>query len=327
MSCSDPILRVADLRKDFVAKGAGRHSRRRVVHAVGGVNLEIARGETLGIVGESGSGKTTLARLIMRLVDPTSGMISFEGRDITRLGPREMKGIRRHMQMVFQDPYSSLNPRKTVFAAIAEPLEVHRVYSDRAAKERRVVECLALVELSRSEHFAAKIPAELSGGERQRVGIARALVLGPEFILADEPVSMLDASVKAGITDLMVSLKEKIGLTYVFITHEIALANSICDRIAVMYLGKIVELASAGEIVRSPLHQYTKLLMEAIPPLYPNEEWGRSVPERGEFPFSLEEPVGCSFRERCPGAAEACRVTEPELVDTGGGHFVACHTW
>ena len=322
----DAILRVVDLHKGFPVKGGGRRDRHRFVRAVDGVDLEIARGEAFGIVGESGSGKTTLARLMLRLVEPTSGQIYFEDREITSFGPREMKELRRHMQMVFQDPYSSLDPRKTVYSLIAEPLSVHKASPDRASKIRRVEECLGLVELPASEHFMAKVPDELSGGERQRVGIARALVLGPEFILADEPVSMLDASVKAGITDLMVHLREKIGLTYVFITHEIALANYICDRIAVMYLGK-VELGRAAEIIGAPLHQYTRLLMEAIPPLYPDEEWGRSIPERGEFPFSIEMPAGCRFHPRCPSALEICTEREPDLVDTGGGHFVACHTW
>ncbi len=323
----DPILRVVDLYKAFPVKGGGRRDRHRFVRAVDGVSLEIARGEAFGIVGESGSGKTTLARLMLRLVEPTSGQIYFEDREITSLGHREMKELRRHMQMVFQDPYGSLDPRKTVYSLIAEPLSVHKASPDRASKIRRVEECLGLVELPTSEHFMAKVPDELSGGERQRVGIARALVLGPEFILADEPVSMLDASVKAGITDLMVHLREKIGLTYVFITHEIALANYICDRIAVMYLGKIVEIGSAAEIVGAPLHQYTRLLMEAIPPLYPDEEWGRSIPERGEFPFSVEMPAGCRFHPRCPNALEICTENEPDLIDVGGGHFVACHTW
>ena len=214
------------------------------MHSVDGVSLDIQQGETVGIVGESGSGKTTLARLIMRLVDPSKGKIYFNGEDITKLSGRQMKPLRRKMQMIFQDPYGALDPRKTVYGLLAEPLQVHKLLPEQGARLQRVLECLALVELPTTEAFLNRVPDELSGGERQRVGIARALVLDPELVVADEPVSMFDASVKAGIADLLVGLKERIGLTYVFITHELALAYQLCDRIAVMYMGRVVEWAA-----------------------------------------------------------------------------------
>ena len=321
-----PILRVDDVYKWFPIKSQGfRNREAHFVHSVDGVSLEIQLGETIGIVGESGSGKTTLARLIMRLEDPTKGKIFFNDTDITKLNGRQMKPLRRKMQMIFQDPYGALDPRKTVYAVLTEPLQVHTLLPERGARLQRVQECLALVELPATEAFLNRVPDELSGGERQRVGIARALVLDPELVVADEPVSMLDASVKAGVADLLVSLKERIGLTYVFITHELALAYQLCDRIAVMYLGRIVEIGSAEVVVRSPLHEYSRLLMDAIPPPHPDPEWGTSIPERGELPFFLEPPAGCRFHPRCPAAQAICETDDPSLVEVGDGHFVACH--
>jgi oligopeptide/dipeptide ABC transporter ATP-binding protein len=327
MSEGTTILRVVDLHKQFPVKSQALFSRRRrFVHSVDGISLEIRQGETLGIVGESGSGKTTLARLMMRLVAPTSGQIYLDDREITGLSNREMKPLRRKMQMVFQDPYSSLDPRKTVYGLVAEPLRVHKLLTDREARAQRVRDCLALVELPTVDGFLTRVPDELSGGERQRVGIARALVLEPELIVADEPVSMLDASVKAGIADLLVDLKQRIGLTYIFITHELSLAHHICDRIAVMYLGRVVELGRAVDVVESPFHEYSRLLMNAIPPLRPDPAWGSLIPERGELPFSLEPPLGCRFQPRCPAATAVCAEQDPELRDVGGGHLVACHS-
>jgi oligopeptide/dipeptide ABC transporter ATP-binding protein len=325
MSEGTPILRVVDLHKRFPVKSQALFGRARHVRSVDGVTLDIQQGETFGVVGESGSGKTTLARLIMRLVEPTSGQVYFGDREITGLGGRQMKPFRRKMQMIFQDPYGALDPRKTVYGLVAEPLHVHKLVTDREARLQRVRDCLALVELPTADAFLTRVPDELSGGERQRVGIARALVLDPELIVADEPVSMLDASVKAGIADLLVDLKQRIGLTYIFITHELALAHHVCDRIAVMYLGRVVELGTAEEIVRSPLHPYSRLLMDAIPPLHPDPDWGNSIPERGELPFCLEPPSGCRFHPRCPNAQPECQTQEPEWVDVGGGHWVACH--
>jgi oligopeptide/dipeptide ABC transporter ATP-binding protein len=320
----ESILRVRDLKKLFpIEKRSFFKKRERFVHAVDGVSFDIQRGETFGIVGESGCGKTTLARLLLRLVEPTSGRVFFYDQEITSLGRREMKNLRRKMQMIFQDPYSSLDPRKTILKIVAEPLKVHSLINE--SKVDRVKTALDLVDLPCSDEFLDKVPDELSGGQRQRVGIARTLVLGADFIIADEPVSMLDTNVKAGITSLMIGLKEKIGLTYAFITHEIGLAYYTCDRIAVMYLGKIVELGKAEEVIRRPLHPYTKLLMEAIPPLQPDEQWGKTITERGELPFFVEPPKGCRFHPRCSMKQDGCREREAELVEVGPGHFVACH--
>ena len=277
----ETVLKIIDLKKLF-PKGSKLFSRKhQFIHAVDGVTFEVKKGETFGIVGESGCGKTTLARLVLRLVEPTSGEIFFKDQDITSLNRSEMKRLRRQMQMIFQDPYSSLDPRKNALNIVAEPLRVHSIAKDVFILTENGGETLELVGLPTSESFLAKMPDELSGGERQRVGIARALILGPEFIVADEPVTMLDASVKAEITSLMAGLKQKIGLTYIFITHEIGLAYYICDRIAVMYLGKVVELGNAEEIIRIPLHPYTRLLMKALPPLQPDEKWSAAISERG----------------------------------------------
>jgi oligopeptide/dipeptide ABC transporter ATP-binding protein len=261
--------------------------------------------------------------MLLRLEEPTSGKIFFKGQDITSVDRRELKNLRKKMQMIFQDPYSSLDPRKTIHNLVAEPLKVHKVVQD-MTREEKVKEALALVDLPTTEDFLGKVPDELSGGQRQRVGIARALILGAEFIVADEPVSMLDASVKAGITSLLIDLKQRIGLTYVFITHEIGLAYYTCDRIAVMYLGKIVELGKAEEVIRKPLHPYTQLLMEAIPPLQPDAQWGKTITERGELPLFDEPPKGCRFHPRCSDAQDNCSMVEPELKEITQGHQVAC---
>lgn len=320
----DEIFRVQNLRKLFPIKGSSLLRRkRRYIHAVDGVTFHINRGETFGIVGESGCGKTTLARLLLRLTEPSGGNIYYKGQDITSLDKKGLKELRKKLQMIFQDPYSSLDPRKTIFHIVAEPLKVHRVAHGYALEEK-IKEALALVDLPTSRDFLEKVPDELSGGQRQRVGIARALVLGVEFIVADEPVSMLDASVKAGVTSLLMNLKKKIGLTYIFITHEIGLAYHTCDRIAVMYLGKIVELGKADSVIKSPLHPYTRLLMDAIPPLLPDEQWGKKVSERGEVPLSIEAPEGCHFHPRCALAGRECLVDEPELEEITSGHYVAC---
>ena len=320
----ETIYRVEELKKLFPVKRRGIFERtRRYIHAVDEVSFNINKGETFGIVGESGCGKTTLARMLLRLEEPTSGKIFFKGQDITSVDRQELKNLRKKMQMIFQDPYSSLDPRKTIYNLVAEPLKVHKVVQD-ITREEKVKETLALVDLPTTEDFLGKVPDELSGGQRQRIGIARALILGAEFIVADEPVSMLDASVKAGITSLMIDLKQRIGLTYVFITHEIGLAYYTCDRIAVMYLGKIVELGNAEEVIRKPLHPYTQMLMEAIPPLQPDEQWGKTITERGELPLFVEPPKGCRFHPRCPAAKDPCSMDEPELKEITQGHYVAC---
>jgi len=320
------IYRVEGLKKRYPLRRAGwLPGKKRYFNAVDGVDFEVRRGETFGIVGESGCGKTTLARLMLRLIEPTEGKLYFKGLDITDLSWKALKHLRRKIQMIFQDPFGSLDPKKSVFQIIEEPLKVHRLYG-RKGRMEKVRETLGLVNLPDSDDFLLKYPDELSGGQRQRIGISRALVLGAEFLIGDEPVSMLDASVKADIIDLMVGLKEKIGLTYVFITHEIALAYHICDRIAVMYRGRIAELGNAEEVIRNPLHPYTRLLMAAIPPLRPDRAWGEDLPRSGE-PVPDEDTPGCSFAGRCPEAVDECRNTSPKFQQIERGHSVACHLY
>jgi oligopeptide/dipeptide ABC transporter ATP-binding protein len=322
----EAIFKAERLRKLFpVRKGGLFKSKTLHIHAVDDVSFNIHKGETFGIVGESGCGKTTLGRLVLRLTEPSGGKIYFKGQDITELDQREMKRFRRQMQMIFQDPFSSLNPRKNILYLISEPLKLHKVCNDRQSMVEKVREALGLVDLPQTEEFMGKMPDEISGGERQRVGIARALIVGAEFIVADEPVSMLDASVKAGITSLMMGLKNKIELTYIFITHELAVAHYLCDRIAVMYLGKIVELGSAEAVIKHPLHPYTKLLMDALPPLYPDGDWANTILERGELPFFIEPPPGCRFHPRCVEAEEKCKHEKEELTEVQNGHFVTCY--
>ncbi|MFQ5789540.1 MAG: oligopeptide/dipeptide ABC transporter ATP-binding protein [Acidobacteriota bacterium] len=324
MSGLETILRVENLRKVFPARTAGLFVKsRRFNHAVDGVSFHVEKGETFGIVGESGSGKTTLARLILRLTNPTGGRILYKEQDINEMTRSEMKRFRRQVQMVFQDPYSSLDPRQRVFDIVAEPLKIHRI-GDRTSIEERVREALGLVDLPASQDFLWKVPDELSGGERQRLGIARGVVLGAELIVADEPVSMLDASVKAGIISLMTELKEERGLTYVFITHEIALAYHVCNRMAVMYSGKIVELGGAEEVVGRPLHPYTALVMDAVPPLLPDDEWDPAGIEEPDLPSLSSPPEGCAFYSRCSLREDICRGSSPELVEVQEGRYLAC---
>jgi oligopeptide/dipeptide ABC transporter ATP-binding protein len=319
------ILKAVNLSKAFqVRKSAKLFGKRLIVKAVDNVNFEIEKGETFGIVGESGCGKTTLARLVLRLTDPTGGKIYFEDRDISTLRGNAMKILRSRMQMVFQDPFGSLNPIKSIGYTVSEPLRVHKTVDGMKNIEERLKEALDTVGLPSTKDFTNKRPGELSGGERQRVGIARALVLRPDLIVADEPVSMLDASVRAEIISLMTGLKEKIGLTYLFITHEMAVAYNICERIAVMYAGRIVELGKAEDIMKSPQHPYTKLLMEAILPLHPDKEWGKSIKE-GEVAYYVDVPQGCKFCKRCPCSQDICLMQAPDLEQRGLDHFVACY--
>lgn len=322
----EAFFRADHLEKRFPVRGRGLIPRAvRTIPAVDGVSFHVEKGETLGIVGESGSGKTTLARLMLKLTPPTSGRLFFKGRDVTHLGASATKKLRRRVQMIFQDPYSSLDPKQHVFDIVAEPLRVHRI--DKTGMKERVQEALAQVELPVSDEFLWKLPEELSGGERQRLGIARVLVLGVELIVADEPVSMLDASVKAAISSLLLELKEKKDLTYVFITHEIGLAYHVCDRIAVMFMGRIVEIGPAERIVKEPQHPYTRILMEATPPLLPDPAWVRrqmAPLERISYGESLRGG-GCGFSVRCPYRKEVCEKEWPELSEAESNHFFACH--
>jgi oligopeptide transport system ATP-binding protein len=325
ISAAEPIVELENVKKYFPVR-QGVFSRGHAhVHAVDDVTLTVRKGETLGIVGESGCGKSTTARLMLRLLDPTDGTIRFEGQDISRLSHRQMRPLRREMQMIFQDPYASLNPRKTVEQIVSQPFAVHGGVSKREAK-LRVRELLDVVGLSR-EH-ATRYPHEFSGGQRQRIGIARALALNPKLIVCDEPVSALDVSVQAQILNLLRALQDEFNLTYVFISHDLSVMRQICTRIAVMYLGRIVELAESETIFEHPRHPYTALLISAVPRLSTNGKKRERVVVGGDVPSPIDPPSGCVFHPRCPRFhAGHCDVVEPELVPAPGdsSHIAACY--
>ena len=295
---------------------------RQVVKAVDGLSLDIRQGETMGLVGESGCGKTTLGRAILRLVEPTSGEINFRGRDLAHLSKAEMRAQRRHLQVIFQDPYASLNPRMTVSQIIGEPLETFRLATGEA-KKQRVQELMEMVGLS--PRFLKRYPHEFSGGQRQRIGIARALAVDPEFIVADEPISALDVSIQAQIMNLLDRLRREKNLTYLFISHDLRAVRHVSDRLAVMYLGKIVELGESRAIYENPLMPYTKALISAVPVPDPKiESARRRIVLEGDVPSPINPPSGCRFHTRCPFAIEACRSVEPQLVEIKSNHFAAC---
>jgi len=318
---SEPLLKVRRLKKYFPVRGGILSRTVNWVRAVDGVDFDINRGQTLGVVGESGCGKTTVGRTILRLVEPTGGEVLFEGRDIVKLSEREMQKLRRDMQIVFQDPYWSLNPRMMVKDIVAEPLETH-IKLGKKEKDERVIELLELVGLG--SEAAWKFPHEFSGGQKQRIGIARALATNPKFLVLDEPTSMLDVSVQAHIINLIRELQEKLTLTYLFISHNLSVIQHLSDRIAVMYLGKLVEVGGANEIFERPFHPYTQALLEAIPVPDPDIRKGEVVLEGG-VPSPESPPSGCRFHTRCPHVSPVCREKEPKSIDVGGGHFVACH--
>ena len=316
MSPSQPLLEVKNLQKYF--KIGARH----LLKAVDDVSFTIPKGETLGLVGESGCGKTTIGRTIIRLYEPTGGKVIFGGTDIYTLAKAQMLPVRHKMQMIFQDPYSSLNPRMTVSEIISEPMEVHHVAKGSAAQER-VNELLSLVGLSR-EH-ANRFPHEFSGGQRQRIGIARALAVEPEFVICDEPISALDVSIQAQVINLLEELQERLGLTYLFIAHDISMVKHTSNRIAVMYLGKLVELAPSAELYKNPLHPYTQALLSAVPVADPEVEASRNrIVLEGDVPSPVDPPPGCRFKNRCQIARPECGEHDPQLVDCGAGHFVSC---
>ena len=294
------------------------------LRAVDEVSFDIKMGEVFGLAGESGSGKTTTGRLLLKLIEPTSGKIYFKGQDITSLLEKELKPIRRRMQIVFQDPYESLNPRMTVRDIIAEGLGIQKIASNEEEMEQKIVDILKDVELVPPEEFLLRYPHELSGGQRQRVAVARAFVLRPEFIVTDEPVSMLDVSIRAEILNLMLDFVGKFNVSFLYITHDLALARHMSDRVAIMYLGKIMEMGETERIVYEPLHPYTQALIAAVPVPDPTSRRTR-LPVTGEIPSPVDPPPGCRFHTRCPVAEEICRQKEPEFIDVGKEHFVACH--
>lgn len=318
----DIILETRDLsKKYFLGRKGFLQFRKKHIYAVNHVNLSIKKGETHGIVGESGSGKTTLARLLLKLSRPTNGSLFYDHQDITGISGKELKTFRKKMQIIFQDPYSSLDPRKNIAAIICEPLVIQQ-FEKKTFKEK-ITRALEFVNLPVSDSFLKKYPDELSGGQRQRVGIARTLIIDPEFIIADESVSMLDASIKAGIINLLMELKEKKNLTYLFITHELALAYHICDRISVMHRGRVVESGSCLDVIKSPIHPYTKELIDSIPPLFPDSSWMGKTPCNTSVVDQNEK--GCSFLLRCPKRKKGCYKQTPQLVDFGGGHLSTCN--
>jgi peptide/nickel transport system ATP-binding protein/oligopeptide transport system ATP-binding protein len=315
------LLEVRDLRKSFTVSPGFRGGARRELKAVDGVSFTLRRGETLGLVGESGCGKSTTGKLILRLLEADGGQIIFQGQDILQLSQRRMRPLRRQMQMVFQDPYSSLNPRMRVGEIVGEPLKIHGLARGAAIREE-VLRLLKTVGLTEAHYD--RYPHEFSGGQRQRVGIARALALKPSLIVADEPVSALDLSIQAQVVNLLQDIQQEFGLTYLFIAHDLSVIEHISDRVAVMYLGRIVELADATELYREPRHPYTEALLNAVP--VPDPSLPRvSEPLKGEVPSPLNPPPGCHFHPRCPYAREICYSVDPPLEDKGGEHFAACH--
>jgi len=316
----DKLIEVKELKKYFY-QGGGPFKKKEAIKALDNVSFYIKRNEILGLVGESGCGKTTCGKLILRLINSTAGSIYFDGHDITHLKPKQMSEYRRKMMIIYQDPYGSLDPRMTIGAAIAEPIEVHKLASTKEEKENRIVEIMEKVGLTPDQ--INRYPHEFSGGQRQRIGIARALATNPTFIVADEPVSALDVSIQAQIINLLKDLQKDFGLTLLFITHDLSVIKHTSDRIAVMYAGKLVELASKQDLFLEPLHPYTRALLSAIP--IPDPEYQtKYIPLTGEVPSLIHPPPGCRFHPRCTEAKPECSKVEPELREVKKDHFVAC---
>ncbi|OUC09358.1 peptide ABC transporter substrate-binding protein [Litorilinea aerophila] len=320
----EPLLTVKDLKMHFpITRGIIFQRQVGAIKAVDGISFQMYRGETLGLVGESGCGKSTTGRAILQLYRPTGGQVIFEGKDLTATKGEELRRMRRRMQMIFQDPYASLNPRMTVGSIVGEPLEVHGIGSSRKERQERVQELLKIVGLN--PYFVNRYPHEFSGGQRQRIGVARALAVNPAFIVCDEPISALDVSIQAQIINLLEDLQDELNLTYLFIAHDLSVVRHISDRIAVMYLGKIVELADRDELYENPLHPYTQALLSAVPIPDPAIERRRKrIILEGDVPSPANPPKGCNFCTRCPRVMDICREKEPAFTDLGNNHYVAC---
>jgi len=318
------LVRVKDLKKHFpITRGIIVQRQVGAIKAVDGISFDIYRGETLGLVGESGCGKSTTGRTVLQLYRPTSGEVHFEGENLVEMKGERLRRQRRKMQMIFQDPYASLNPRMTVGSIVGEPLEVHNVASGRARQER-VQELLQMVGLN--PYFVNRYPHEFSGGQRQRIGVARALALNPSFIVCDEPISALDVSIQAQVVNLLEDLQDQLGLTYLFIAHDLSMVRHISDRVAVMYLGKIVELTDRDSLYGNPQHPYTEALLSAVPIPDPTvEETRRRIILEGDVPSPANPPVGCNFSTRCPKVMQVCHEVDPEFKEISPGHWCACH--
>ncbi|OUQ86083.1 MULTISPECIES: ABC transporter ATP-binding protein [Brevibacillus] len=320
---AEDLLVVKNLKKYYPITGGVLGGEVGVVKAVDDVSFTVKSGETLGLVGESGCGKSTTGRSLLRLIEPTSGEINFDGTDVMSLSTDAMRKMRRDMQIVFQDPFASLNPRHNIEKILEEPLIVHGLGSS-AERKKRVQEMLEIVGLS--SYHASRYPHQFSGGQRQRIGIARALMLKPKLIVADEPVSALDVSIQSQVLNLMQDLQREFGLTYLFIAHDLSVVRHISDRVGVMYLGRIVELTTSSQLYSNPLHPYTKALLSAVPSPDPDAVRERVILQ-GDVPSPAKPPSGCTFHTRCPHVTEECRTVRPEFADTGDGHFVACHLY
>jgi len=320
---SDTLLRVEDLKIYYPVAGSG-FGKKEFVKAVDGVTFEVKKGEVFGIVGESGCGKSTLGRGVCKLENLTSGHVYLDGEDITEYNDRRMRSIRKKVQMVFQDPYASLNPRMSVFDIIAEPLLVHHLYQDKADLEKKVLDLLHRVGLD--DYHANRYPHEFSGGQRQRIGIARALAVEPSLIIADEPVSALDVSIQAQVLNLLNELKHDLDLTYIFVAHDLSVVEYISDRVGVMYLGNFVEVGEKDKIYSNPMHPYTQALLSAVPVPDPTAKRERILLE-GSIPSAHKPPTGCKFHTRCPKCMECCKTQAPELYEVDDGHYVYCHLY